>query len=187
MHTAQSPRFFSHICQRYARVLFDLPIEIRHALLKELMEFYTWAHGVSVRWKLITQPLLPPQTRNILLNLFQETHSMHPETKAFLGLLLYYERLHLLWDIVALTHNWIEEVDHTLLYFTSATPIPSTEEATLKKVWSQKLGRPICLRVQVDPSLLLGGIFVWKDFRIDASLAGILQRLYREIRYERQA
>ncbi len=185
MKTFHGPRFFTYACQRYARVLLSLPEKILSHLQGDLGAFLLWAHETSTRWDLLSHPLLSPPQRHLFLQEFTTKHSITtPETLSFIKSLFFHKKLALLPDIMALVSLLQEEENYTIVYVSSALSLSEKEMDVFRQHLSSHIAGPIHFKTSVAPSLLLGQIFLWKDYRIDASLSGMLQRLAKDLHYE---
>ena len=182
MKLPKDMKYFDQVSYRYASILFLLPIKIREILQKELVLFLQWIDPSSEQWKLLTAVFLPDRYQKIFLDSFCKAYKCSTPTMNFLEILMRNDRLTWLSDILMLCKELEEKAENKQrAYFLSATFAEEKNIKTLKKALSEKLGKQIILYCQTEENLLLGGIILWEDFMVDASLAAHFEQLKKGI------
>lgn len=70
-----------------------------------------------------------------------------------------------------------EELGSMDVLLTTSVPIDEETEKKLQVKLEEKLHKKICIKKEIDPTLISGGILMIGNQRIDSSLRGRLQRL----------
>ncbi|BDB96126.1 ATP synthase F1 subunit delta [Candidatus Hydrogenosomobacter endosymbioticus] len=169
---------FDSVCSRYAKVLFSLPKDVRDSVRREIGEFVLWAKTTDELWNLVSSEYLSHRYKYEFFEEFKKQFECSKETENFFELLVNNERVSSLQSILIL-FDFMKNQQNGVVkaYMISALPIPKKYEKFLAHQISRKIGREVELKIEVDCTLILGGILLWDNFMIDASLATSFKRI----------
>lgn len=163
----------------YAKALFNLAKD-HEKWLRELEDLSTIFNTGLLNF--FSSPLISlNQKETVLTKTLKE--QLDPELLNFILILLKKKRFHYFPDIVqaykAKVYDKMGIIDGLLI-----TPRVVTEDTkkSLADKWGMLLDKKIIMKEEIDQSLIGGGIFKFKDKRIDFSLRGKLERLQRTMR-----
>ena len=164
------PLFFSHVCKRYGAVLYDLPENV----IQELARFVEWA-GTSGCWSLLKEPSLSPRIHAHFFSLFFQHAPCDSLTLKVLSVLSVNKRLGALPEF--LRYLTALKDPHKAVYLRTSKQLPKKSITHLTRRLKEEWNVPVEIHQLEDSQLLLGGVFLWDNFMIDASLKTMLTHL----------
>lgn len=170
MACPHKPHFFSHVCKRYGAVLYDLPKEV----IQDLARFVEWAHA-SGCWSLLKEPSLSPRIHTHFFSLFFQHADDNALTFKVLSVLSTNKRLGFLPEFLSYL-TYLKD-PHKSVYLHTSKQLPKKSIAYLTKRLKEAWNIPVEIHQFEDTQLLLGGVFLWDNFMIDASLKTLLTHL----------
>lgn len=164
------PPFFSHVCKRYGAVLYDLSKEV----IEELACFVEWADA-SGCWSLLKEPSLSPRIHTHFFSLFFQHAAYNAVTFKVLSVLSTNKRLGFLPEFLSYV-TYLKD-PHKAVYLHTSKQLPKKSISHLTKRLKEEWNIPVEIHQFEDSQLLLGGVFLWDNFMIDASLKTMLTHL----------
>lgn len=169
----------SRIARRYARALFNAALRIQAVGVVDeaLQQLLNTLREQEPLRQLLFNPLIPRERKGQLV---QETigRRTHPLLAGLLGVLVTKRRERLLSEVAReFTELRDEHLGILRVRVTTAYPLDSQQEQTLRYSLERRTDKTVIMDVQIDPSLIGGIVVRIGDTVIDGSVRGQLARL----------
>jgi F-type H+-transporting ATPase subunit delta len=168
---------------RYSKALIELALE-RNALEQiktdALVVLNAIENSKELRNLLASPIIKPAQKHGLLSQIFGEHVS--ELTMLFIALIVKQGRDQVLEQIFgAVINDYREHMNILEATFTTSTTVPASTLAAIKQKLEHATGKTIEINATVDSRLIGGYIVDMKNYRLDASLAGGMKKLKREL------
>jgi len=169
----------SRSARRYARAVFELAGDEREIdeWMRRLAQLRDLLSNEKVA-AVLTNPTIPSERRMDLVT----SASLDPETTNLAKLLIEADRVR---EIGAIVDQFEELADDAAgrvrATVTTAVKLDANDRDRVAIQLSERLGKTVTMRVEVDPSILGGLKIQYGDRLIDASVATRLQQLRRRL------
>lgn len=169
----------SEVSFRYARALFSIAAREKKVeqWLKELDAITPFLEPKSRFLHICASPQLDQKSKiEFIENCLGKDGDR--QLVDFYIFLLRKRRLQCLLEIVTEYQRLAgQELGSMAIRLITSAPIDEEAERKLQTILEEKLQKKICLKKEIDPTLISGGILMIGNRRIDSSLRGRLQRL----------
>lgn len=168
---------------RYSKALMELAIE-RNALEQTkndaLVVLNAIKNSKELRNLLASPIIKPAQKQDLLAQIFGQ--HVTELTSLFIALVVKQGRDQMLENVfAAFMNDYREHMNILEATFTTSTNVPASTLASIKQKLEHATGKTIEITQHVEPSLIGGYIVDMKNYRLDASLAGGMKKLKREL------
>ncbi len=171
------------VASRYSKALLELAIE-RNELEQVKDDALVVINAINGSRELkvfLTSPVIKPSQKEIILaEIFSKNVS--ELTSKFISLIVKQGRdAVLLYVFDAFINQYRDYKNIVEASFTTASPVAASTLEQIKQKLEQSLGKNVEITSAVDPTLIGGYIVDMKNYRLDASLAGGMKKLKREL------
>jgi F0F1-type ATP synthase delta subunit len=180
----KEPFFYNEVCHRYVAVLMEIPEKTRNKMLKDFSFFQKWTIEHPARWRLLKTA--PSHLQSSIFSDFCAQNGFISETQNFFQLLCHYGHVPLSLLMIQYFKDRIINLSSQKIYFFSSCDLSISQKEELEQFLEKIFSRKVNLSYRVDPSLLLGGVLIWNQIMIDASLSALFHHLKQETCYGTQ-
>lgn len=167
----------SALAVKYAKGLFEASRETNslEEVRRSLINISKAVEGDERIIEVLKSPILPFSKKIEFIRSLKDTLEIHPLIFNLLCILAEKRRVYLLKSIITLFNElYLESKGIKVLYVRTAKELNEEERVKLEGRLKSVFGGEIELQIEVDPSLIGGVVFKYKDFIIDGSIRRFL-------------
>lgn len=171
------------VANRYSKALLEIALENNNLeqVKADAVDVINAIENSRELKNFLASPIVEPAKKETTLaEIF--AGKVLPETGKFIALLVKHNRENLMLQVFkAFVSQYQEHNNIVEANFKTATEVPATTVSALKSKLEQATGKTIEISTQVNPDLIGGFMVDMNNYRLDASVAGGINKIKREL------